>query len=85
MAVHTGIMCKACRKVHLIATSPGIGFSRTTDGMYQLACKAPCSVTTPFRKDEMRPYRVSEDVFKRGYAETGEYELVEGTYGREVA
>ena len=85
MAVHTGIMCEACRKVHLIATSPVIEFSRTTDGTYQLACNPPCSVTKPFKKDEMRAYRVSDEVFKRGYAETGEYELVEGGYRREVA
>jgi hypothetical protein len=26
----------------------------------------------------MHPYRVSDEVFKRGYAEEGEYELVQG-------
>lgn len=85
MAIHMGIMCEACGMVHLVAMSPGIELSRTTGGNYQLTCKPSCSVIRYFRKDEMRPYRVSDDVFNRGYAEVGEYELVEGSYGRGVA
>ena len=76
MPIHMGIMCEACRKVHFVATSPGVRLSRTIDGIYRLTCQLPCPAVKDFRKDGMRPYRVSEDAFKRGYANEGEYELV---------
>jgi hypothetical protein len=78
MPIHMGIMCDACRTVHFIATSPGIQLSRTTEGIYRLTCKPPCPEVREFRKEGMRPYRVSEDAFGRGYAREGEYELVQG-------
>lgn len=46
-------------------------------GMYRLHCNPPCAEFREFRKDSMRPYRVSEDVFRSGHAKEGEYELVE--------
>jgi len=73
-----GMLCERCGKVHFVAKSPGIELSRTAEGMYRLTCKPPCSGVREFRKDGMRPYRVSDNVFKRGYAEVGEYELVQG-------
>lgn len=78
MAIHMGILCDACKTVHFVASSPGIELSHSIEGMYKLTCKRPCSGTKHFRKDEMRPYRVSDGVFNTGYAEVGEYELVEG-------
>ena len=77
MPIHMGIMCDKCRKVHFIASSSGIQLSRTAEGIYWLTCKPPCPEIREFRKDGMRPYRVSEDVFSRGYAEEGEYEIVQ--------
>jgi hypothetical protein len=71
-----GVMCEACGKVHFVATSRGIQLSRTTEGIYLLRCGPPCPAVMEFRKDGTRPYRVSADVFKRGYAKEGEYELV---------
>ena len=71
-----GIMCKMCRRVHFIATSHSIKPSSLAAGMYRLICNPPCSLQGEFRKESMRPYRVSEDVFNRGYAREGEYELV---------
>jgi hypothetical protein len=44
--------------------------------MYQLTCNRPCLTTAEFRKEGMQSYRVSEDVFKRGYAKESEYEIV---------
>ena len=76
MAIHMGIMCEVCRKVHFIATSPGIRPSPVIPAMYLLTCRFPCPEKREFRKETMRPYRVSEDVFSRGYAEEGEYELI---------
>jgi len=76
MAIHVGIMCRMCRRVHFIATSHGIKPSKSVAGMYRLICNPPCLSSGEFRKESMRPYRVSVDVFKRGYATESEYELV---------
>jgi len=76
MGIHIGIVCEACQKVHFAATSPGIQLSRTYKGMYRLVCMPPCPEVKEFRKDGMRPYRVSDALFKRGYAELGECQLV---------
>ena len=70
-----GIICERCHKVHFIGPSPGIK-PMPTPGMYALVCRF-CSETREFRKDTMRPYRVSEDAFRSGYAKEGECELVE--------
>lgn len=72
-----GIMCEGCRKVYFIASSRVIKPSEFAAGMYRLACNAPCREFREFRKDDMRPYRVSEAVFRRGCAEEDEYELVQ--------
>jgi hypothetical protein len=77
MAIHMGIMCDACGTVHFIVTSPGIALSETISGPYQLACKPPCSATKYFTKADMRPYRVSDEVFAKGYATVGDYEVID--------
>jgi hypothetical protein len=77
MPIHMGIMCNACRTVYLVATWCGIVPSERDTGLFRLACKPPCPEVKDFRTDVMRPYRVSEDAFGRGYAREGEYELVQ--------
>jgi len=76
MPVHMGIMCERCRGVYFIATSRAIK-PELAAGMYRLTCDLPCHEFREFRKDGMRPSRVSEDVFRSGHAKEGEYELVE--------
>ncbi len=76
MHIHVGIMCTLCRRVHFIATSRSISPSKLAAGMYRLICTPPCRGFGDFRKDNMRPYQVSEDVFKRGCANESEYKLV---------
>jgi hypothetical protein len=78
MPVHMGVICDRCRKVHFIATSPGIEFGPPGAATYRLCCKPPCDEARVFRKDEMRPYRVSDEAFRKGYAEEGEYEPLPG-------
>jgi len=75
MAIHMGIVCTKCLTVHFIGTSPRIKLSGTDDSTYKLMCGS-CLATTPFRKDEMRPVRASDDDFYRGFARDGNYELV---------
>jgi hypothetical protein len=77
MPVHMGVMCESCHKVYFVATSRAIKPSGSADGMCRLKCTPPCSEVREFRKDSMRPYRVTEDVFRSGCANEGEYELVE--------
>lgn len=72
--VHMGVMCERCRTVYFIGTAPGIKPMQSR-GMYSLVCRF-CTETREFRKDTIRPYRVSEDVFTSGSAKEGEYELV---------
>jgi hypothetical protein len=66
-----GIMCEKCHRVHFIGTSSGIK-PMPTAGMYVFSCRF-CSETREFRKETMRPYRVSDEVFKTGHANEGEY------------
>src|SRR5215467_13927916 len=70
MPVHIGIMCDVCRMVHFIATSSTIKPSPMNKEMYRLVCAPPCSEVREFRKDSMRPYRVTDTVFKTGHAGT---------------
>ena len=44
--------------------------------MYRLICKLSCPEPREFRKEGMYLYRVADEVFRRGYAEQGEYEFV---------
>lgn len=76
MPIHVGIMCERCRKVHFVATSSAVQASRRGAGLYQLNCLPPCGEMKEFRKEGMRPYRITEHVFRRGYALAGEYEAV---------
>ena len=77
MPVHMGIMCEKCRRVHFVGSSPGIK-PVPTPGMYALTCPF-CLETREFRKETMHPYRISDEVFKTGYAKEGEYQPIEGT------
>lgn len=74
MPIHMGILCEKCHRVHFIGSSPGIK-PLPTSGMYALACRF-CSETREFRKETMRPYRVSDELFSTGHANEGEYALV---------
>ena len=77
MPIHMGIMCEECGRVYFIATSDRIYPSRTAKTIYHLACVLPCLERRDFRIDDMRPYRVDENVFKRGFALEGEYERIQ--------
>ena len=77
MPIHMGIMCEACRRVHFIATSPAFNLVRRLKKFIFCAADLPAPKRDEFRKDGMHAYRVSEDVFKRGYANDSEHELVQ--------
>ena len=62
--VAMGIMCERCRKLYFIATSRAIRPRELAAGMYRFDCNPLCREFREFRKDGMRPYRVSEDVFR---------------------
>ena len=79
MPIHMGIVCEGCRKVHFIATSSGIQSSRFGGGICRLNCPSPCTKTREFSRADMHPYRVADEVFRRGHASEGEYELVPDT------
>ncbi len=72
-----GVMCEACRKVFFVATWHGISPSRRDAEAFEFACKPPCRAVQEFRKADLRPFRVSDEAFQKGYAEESEYEVVE--------
>lgn len=72
--IHMGIMCERCYTIHFIGISPGIKPTPTLE-MYALNCVF-CSGRREFRKDEMRPYRVRDDVFRLGFAQEIECEVI---------
>jgi hypothetical protein len=76
MPIHMGMMCEACRKVHFIATSPGIRPSPVTPEMYFAYVQISLLRNSRIRKDALHPYRVTDEVFKRGYAEESECGLI---------
>jgi hypothetical protein len=76
MPIHMGIMCEGCRKIHFVATSSAIQFRPSGGGVYRLNCPPPCAQWKEFRKEGMRPYRIADDAFRRGYASKGEYEPI---------
>jgi hypothetical protein len=57
------------------AGSHGRDVRKMTPGMYALTCRL-CSETKVFRKETMCPYRVSDEIFKTGYAKDGEYDAI---------
>ncbi len=77
MPIHVGIMCEWCRTVLFAASWHGISPSKRDAQVFEFACKPPCTAVREFRKDELRPYRISEDVFSKGYAREGEYQLIQ--------
>jgi len=73
MAVHIGIRCSECGRIHFLSALKGITLT-PRKGVYQITCSMPCGATTYFRIEDTRAFAVSDDLYRRGYAEPGEYE-----------
>lgn len=71
------VMCETCRKILFVATWRAISPSKRDAQVFEFACKPPCRAVQEFRKADLRPYRVSDEVFHVGYAQENEYQLVE--------
>lgn len=80
MPVHMGVTCERCGKVHLIGTSPIIEFSRSGQGVYRFNCPSPCGHAQEFQKHNLLACRVTDDVFRRGYADETEYDIVPSSW-----
>jgi len=85
MPIHLGIACR-CKRVHFLASSRRIEVSRTTrsGNIYVLICCLDCAATTLFSKDQLLPYSVAELVFRKGYAELGEYQAEGRAFAAQV-
>ena len=65
-------MCDRCGKVHFIAAAlNSTEFHQMKDGVYLIRCKVFCGSIIQFRETGIHPYKISEYVFRRGYAERG--------------
>jgi hypothetical protein len=73
MGIHVGIRCSRCARIHFLSALKRIGMS-DSKGVYQIACSSPCGATTYFRIEDTRAFAVSDEIYRRGYAEPGEYE-----------
>lgn len=74
MPVHLGIACNWGR-VHFVASSNRIEISSAELAMNAHSLVCFCGATTYFSREQLRPYRVSEETFHTGYARLGEYEM----------
>jgi len=81
MPIHLGIAC-GCGRVHFIASSSRIEVSHATESgsVYKLTCFPDCSAITYFSHAQLRRYSLSELVFRRSYANLGEYHVESRTY-----
>jgi hypothetical protein len=73
MAIHVGIRCSECGGVYFLSALKRITHT-TTKGVYQILCGSPCGAVTYFRIEQTRAFEVPDNVYRRGYAEPGEYE-----------
>ena len=73
MAIHGGVHCRKCSRVHFLAALKRIA-EAPTKGVYRITCPPPCLAVTCFRLDDIRAFSVSDRLYMRGYAEPGEYE-----------
>ena len=77
MAIHMGVMCEACRRVHFIDIGP---HTAQPSG----EAHVPPHLRSALPRDEGVPsfsicaYQVAEDAFKSGFVKEGGHELVQG-------
>jgi hypothetical protein len=73
MAIHVGIRCSECGRVHFLSALKRITHT-TAKGVYQIVCGSPCGAVNYFRIEQTRAFEVPDNVYRRGHAEPGEYE-----------
>jgi hypothetical protein len=73
MAIHVGIRCSECGRVHFLLALKRLTKTSTL-GVYQITCISPCGAITFFRIGDTRAFAVPDHLYRRGYAEPGEYE-----------
>jgi hypothetical protein len=73
MTIHVGIRCSECGRVHFLSALRRLT-QTSAKGVYQITCISPCGAITYFRIEDTRAFAVPDDLYRRGYAEPGEYE-----------
>jgi hypothetical protein len=73
MAIHVGIRCSECGRVHFLLALKRLT-QTSTAAVYQITCISLCGAITYFRIEDTRAFAVPDDLYRRGYAEPGEYE-----------
>ena len=73
MAIHVGIRCLECGRVHFLLALKRLT-KTSTEGVYQITCISPCGAITYFRIEDTRAFAVPDHLCRRGHAELGEYE-----------
>ena len=76
MPIRIGIICENCERVYVIAhpkNEEHIQFNQHSDPRPPYRLKCACRTERHFGMDQTLPYRVSEFVCSRGYADRHEY------------
>jgi hypothetical protein len=77
MPIRIGIVCEKCKRLYLIAHSHNaehIYFNQRSDPRSPYRLKCACRAERDFDLGQTLPYRVSESVCSRGYADQDEYD-----------
>jgi len=77
MPIRVAVMCEKCERIYLLAhpdSAKRIQFTHGSDPhpRYRLTCI--CKVERDFDRAQTFPYRVSEHICTRGYADREEYD-----------
>jgi hypothetical protein len=77
MPIRIGIVCENCERLYLIAHSENaehIQFNPSSDPHLPYRLECTCRAERHFQMRQTLPYRVSESVCSRGYADRHEYD-----------
>jgi hypothetical protein len=79
-----GVVYEECRRVYLVPSASDRVVYSTQLNQYLLRCYAPCGLVSSFQKRMLKPYSVTETAASVGYAEFGEYQLLEFSHPPEA-
>jgi hypothetical protein len=79
MPIRIGVICEKCERLYVIAhpkNAEHIQFNPSSDPHLPYRLKCACRAERHFAMRQSLPYRVSESVCSRGYADRHEYEAI---------
>ena len=81
MPICTGILCERCRTVYFICSSGSaahVHYDRMR-GEFKLLCAPPCNGATYFRRPMLKPYAVTTEMLRHGFANIDDCQPIAAT------